>query len=132
MFNLHEKDRNRLLRTRKIFTVQYDKEPNHPWADRFLGDHSIHCSLRECQVGGAVPALGSTLGLALRQQLVLMLTRDIGTVSPLPSVISQSQVNQGRCSGLQGTEEPTNGGEKKRAFIIPQNNQVWKQEQFRH
>ena len=104
MFNLHEKDRNRLLRTRKIFTVQYDKEPKHPWADRFLGDHSIHCSLRECQVGGAVPALGSTLGLALCQQLVLMLTRDIGTMSPLPSVISQSPVNQERCSGLQGTE----------------------------
>ena len=49
-------------------------------------------------------ALVSTLGLALHQQLVLMLTRDIGTMSPFPSVISQSQVNQGRCSGLQGTE----------------------------
>lgn len=33
-------------------------------------------------------------------------------------------------SGLQGTEEPTNGGEKKRAFIIPQNNQSGSRSSF--
>lgn len=46
VFNLHEKDRNRLLRTREIVTVQFDEEPKHPWADCFLGNYSIHCSLK--------------------------------------------------------------------------------------